>query len=271
MYASGMYWAVMMVLYVAFQVRRRAGAASLARSPVRSARLRPIVGARAHARRSCRRTSTTTPPRGTRPSRQSARCRAVLTGARTPAASACTPEYALARGTPSAPYAWGTAVAASLRGAASRTRGDRVAAACRAAAGRVAEVSRDKRRSEVLISLLLFTLSARGALHCFGIARLPNLRRDWAQPAHLCAGTGARPRHICAGTGARPCNILTRTSPTPATSAPGLGLAPPHLRLDRARPAQSLHSATTHNNPLASVFPLGTARHGSVPYRITAG
>jgi hypothetical protein len=39
---------------------------------------------------------------------------------------------------------------------------------------------------------------------------LPHLRRDWAHPAHICAGTGI----------------------TPATSAPGLGSPPPHLRWD---------------------------------------
>ncbi len=40
----------------------------------------------------------------------------------------------------------------------------------------------------------------------------PHLRRDWAHPAHICAGTGL----------------------TPPTSAPGLGSPRPHLRRDRA-------------------------------------
>jgi hypothetical protein len=61
----------------------------------------------------------------------------------------------------------------------------------------------------------------------------PHLRRDWAHPAHICAGTGLAPLtsalglgHICAGTGlALP------------TSAPGLGSPRPHLRRDWARPA----------------------------------
>ena len=43
---------------------------------------------------------------------------------------------------------------------------------------------------------------------------LPHLRRDWAWPCHICAGTGLGP----------------------ATSAPGLGSALPHLRRDWARP-----------------------------------
>jgi hypothetical protein len=38
------------------------------------------------------------------------------------------------------------------------------------------------------------------------------LRRDWAHPTHICAGTGFTRTHICAGTGL-----------TPPTSAPGLG------------------------------------------------
>ena len=42
---------------------------------------------------------------------------------------------------------------------------------------------------------------------------LPHLRRDWAHPSHICAGTGR----------------------TPATSAPGLGPPLPHLRRDSAR------------------------------------
>jgi hypothetical protein len=40
---------------------------------------------------------------------------------------------------------------------------------------------------------------------------LPHLRRGWARPCHICAGTGPTPVHICAGTGL-----------TPSTSAPGL-------------------------------------------------
>ncbi len=43
---------------------------------------------------------------------------------------------------------------------------------------------------------------------------LPHLRRDWAHPCHICAGTGL----------------------TPATSAPGLGPPLPHLRRDWAHP-----------------------------------
>ena len=30
---------------------------------------------------------------------------------------------------------------------------------------------------------------------------LPHLRRDWARPCHICAGTGFFPAHICAGAG----------------------------------------------------------------------
>jgi hypothetical protein len=44
---------------------------------------------------------------------------------------------------------------------------------------------------------------------------LPHLRRDWAHPDHICAGTGR----------------------TPTTSAPGLGSPRPHLRRDWAHPA----------------------------------
>ena len=43
----------------------------------------------------------------------------------------------------------------------------------------------------------------------------PHLRRDWAHPDHICAGTGL----------------------TPATSAPGLGSPRPHLRRDSAAAA----------------------------------
>ena len=32
---------------------------------------------------------------------------------------------------------------------------------------------------------------------------LPHLRRDWARPCHICAGTGLAPCHICIGTGER--------------------------------------------------------------------
>jgi hypothetical protein len=51
----------------------------------------------------------------------------------------------------------------------------------------------------------------------------PHLRRDWAHPAHICAGTG----------------------PTPLTFAPGLGSGSPrpHLRRDWAHPAQCRRTA----------------------------
>ena len=49
-------------------------------------------------------------------------------------------------------------------------------------------------------------------------APLPHLRRDWAHPCHICAGTGRTP---------------ATSGRTPATSAPGLGSPPPvfHYRL----------------------------------------
>ncbi len=51
----------------------------------------------------------------------------------------------------------------------------------------------------------MLTLGLSGYL----VTTFPHLRRDWAHPAHICAGTGPTPAHICAGTG-----------PTPPTSAP---------------------------------------------------
>ncbi len=58
----------------------------------------------------------------------------------------------------------------------------------------------------------------------------PHLRRDWARPAHICAGTGLAP-----------CPDLHRDSAHPLpTFAPGLGSSPshicPHLHRDWAHP-----------------------------------
>ena len=46
-----------------------------------------------------------------------------------------------------------------------------------------------------------------------------HLRRHWAHPCHICAGTGLTPAYICAGTGLAPC---------------------PHLHWDWAHPAATL-------------------------------
>jgi hypothetical protein len=61
---------------------------------------------------------------------------------------------------------------------------------------------------------------------------LSHLRRDWAHPCHICAGTGLTPATPPPGPGsplprlhrdcAHPRRICTGTRRTPATSAPGL-------------------------------------------------
>ena len=58
----------------------------------------------------------------------------------------------------------------------------------------------------------------------------PHLRRDWAHPAHICAGTGLARAVSAPGLG------------TPATSAPGPGPPLPDFHRDRAHP-RSIDSA----------------------------
>ena len=56
----------------------------------------------------------------------------------------------------------------------------------------------------------------------------PHLRRDWAHPAPICAGTELAPAHICAGTGLMPaCTCTAMASAAPPTSAPRPSPSPP--------------------------------------------
>jgi hypothetical protein len=50
----------------------------------------------------------------------------------------------------------------------------------------------------------------------------PHLRRDWAHPRHICAGTWLAPPHLH-GDWVYPTHICAGTRLAPATSAPGLG------------------------------------------------
>jgi hypothetical protein len=100
--------------------------------------------------------------------------------------------------------------------------------------------------------------SARAARvkHTFGAGEprnRPHLRRDWAHPAHVCAGTALAPAHICAGTG------LTRP-----TSAPGLISPRPHLHRDWTHPQQHLRRDWAHPTHICA----GT---GLTPSNICAG
>ena len=73
---------------------------------------------------------------------------------------------------------------------------------------------------------------------------LRHLRRYWAYPCHICAGTGLTPATSAPGLGspfphlrrdwAHPCHICPGTGLSLATSAPGLGSPLPHLRRDWA-------------------------------------
>jgi hypothetical protein len=45
-----------------------------------------------------------------------------------------------------------------------------------------------------------------------------HLQGDWADPCHICPGTGLAPLHICTETGLVPSDICTGTALTPATS-----------------------------------------------------
>ena len=58
----------------------------------------------------------------------------------------------------------------------------------------------------------------------------PHLRRDWAHPCHICAGTGRPPLPTRAGLGSPP-PLLRRDWAHPATSAPGPALAPCHIHI----------------------------------------
>jgi hypothetical protein len=68
---------------------------------------------------------------------------------------------------------------------------------------------------------------------------LPHLRRDWAHPCHICAGTGLSPATSALRLGSalphlhwdwalctQPCRIRAGTGLSPATSAPGPGSMP---------------------------------------------
>ncbi len=65
----------------------------------------------------------------------------------------------------------------------------------------------------------------------------PHLRRDWAHPAHICAGTGL----------------------TPPTSAPGLGSTRPHLRRARQGARRRRTTASSSASPTPAARPIQTS------------
>ncbi len=123
---------------------------------------------------------------------------------------------------------------------------------------------------------------------------LPHLRRDWARPFHICAGTGpahstsaprlgspistsppglgpplphlrrdcARPSHICAGTGPAHSTSAPRLGP-PLPHLHRLGSPHPHLRRDWARPSHIC--AGTGPAPPTSALGLGHSPESGPP------
>ena len=83
-----------------------------------------------------------------------------------------------------------------------------------------------------LVAASLMTEGSSGSLSAvtacngtgFASARsAPHLRRDWARPCHICAGTALTPCHICAGTGLAPATSAPGLGSPSSTSSPGLG------------------------------------------------
>jgi hypothetical protein len=154
------------------------------------------------------------------------------------------------------------------RGAAGRTARARVCLCVWEGGGTACSTARQLRRSRLPPRVSSATI---GCVVCTAIRHsialvallkgspLPHLRRDWAHPRHICAGTGL----------------------SPATSAPGLGSPPPHLRRDWALPCHicagtGLTPATSAPGPGHSCGTRGCSRvlkecsAGALPHSIGA-